>query len=271
MNTPQTPAPGDWRTGAYRDSYERVPPAPRKPSQFARELIYGYQGSQGALRTIGVIFLLVGLPLTFFLGGGLPTDFALAFMGQPAIATVLATRTMTNSKVNGRRPVEITYQYVLSQEKYDGESYTTNHDVVNAATIGASIPIEIVPSAPSWSRVKGTTSSIMGYAGVFLFIFPLVGGAMLFAAIRSNRREIRAFRDGVPAKGLVVKRGEDTTTKVNGKHPFEVRWEFQVDGTVHTGRLSHMNHEILRRAMPDDEVTVLYDPRDPKVNTVWFE
>jgi len=271
VNSPQTPAPGDWRKGGYRDSFERVPRPPRTPSPFARELIYRYQGGQGATRTIGAIFLLIGLPLTLFMGGGLLTDVTLALMGQPAIATVLATGAVTNVEVNGRHPIEIKYQYILSGEKHEGASYTTNGDVVNAATIGASIPVEIVPSAPSWSRVKGTTISKMGYTGMFFFIFPLVGGGLLFAAVRSNRREIRAFRDGVATKGLIVRRGMDTSTEINGKHPFDVIWEFQVDGNTYKGKLSHMNHEILRRAMPDDEVTVLYDPRDPKVNTVWIE
>lgn len=271
MNTPQTPGPGDWRKGGYRDSYERVPRAPRKPTPFARELIYGYQGGQSALRTIGAIFLLIGAPLAIFLGGAPFTDLALVLMGQPATATVLATSVVTNVEVNGRHPLEIKFQYELSGIQYESASYTTNGDVISAAMIGASVPVEIVPSAPSWSRVKDTTSSKMGYSGLFFLIFPLVGASLLFSAIRSNRREIRAFQNGTPTKGLVVKRAWDTTTKINGKHPFEVSWEFQVDGTTYKGKLSHMNHEILRRAMPDDEVTVLYDARDPKVNTVWFE
>jgi hypothetical protein len=271
VNTPQTPTPGDWRKGGYRDAHELAPRAPRTPTPFARDLIYAYQGTQSALRTIGGIFLLIGLPVTFFLGGGLPTDFALAATGQPTTATVLATRIVHNVEVNDRHPVEIKYQYDYSEERYEGASYTTHGDIINSATIGATIPVEIFPASPSLSRMKGTTSSQMGYAGVFIFIFPLVGAIMFGWAVRSNRREIRAFRDGVAAKGLVIRRGEDMTTKINGNHPFEVTWEFQVDGTNYKGKLSHMDHKILRRALPDDEVTVLYDPRNPKVNTVWFE
>jgi hypothetical protein len=265
------PPTGDWRQGGYRNAHERVPRAPRTPTPFARELIYGYQGAQGVVRSIGLVFLLLGLPLAFFLGGGLPTDFALAATGQPATATVLGTRIVTNVEVNDVHPVEIKYHYEVSGERYDGASYTTRSDIMTIATIGASIPVEIVPSLPSWSRMKGTTSAKMGFAGVFIFIFPLVGAALFGWAVRSNRRETRAFRDGVATKGLVIKRGEDTTTEINDKHPFEVVWEFHVDGTNYKGKLAHMSREILQRAVPSDEVTVLYDPRDPQANTIWFE
>ena len=271
MKAPQNLTPDDWRKGGYRDAFQLVPPPPRNPTPFAKEVIYGYQGGQGALRTIGAIFLLIGLPVVLFMGGGLFTDLALAVVGQPATATVVGTRIVTNVEVNGRNPLEIKYEYNVSDKKFVETSYTTRNDIAEIAVTGASIAVEIVPGAPSWSRMKGSTSSTMGYWGLLMFLFPVAGAVMFGGAVRSNRREIRAFRDGVATKGLVVKRGADTTTEINGKNPFEVIWEFQVDGTTYKGKLSHMNHEILRRAMPDDEVTVLYDRRNPHVNTVWFE
>lgn len=271
MNTSEKPSSGDWRAGGYRDAYERVPRPPRKPTPFARDLIYGYQGTQGASRTIGVIFLALGLPLLLFLGHGVTTDIAIAVAGKPSTATVVGTRTITSVEVNDRHPIEIKYRYEVSGEKYEEASYTTDGDIASSATDGASIPIEIVPSLPSWSRMKGTTSSKMGMGILFLLIFPAVGGGLLFAAVRSNRREIRAFRDGTAIKGLVKSRAFDHTTEVNGKNPFVVTWEFQVDGTTYTGKLSNMDRGVLERALPDAEVTVLYDPKDPKINTVWFE
>ena len=271
VNNPQQNPPGDWRQGGYRDAYERVPRPPRTPSTLARELIYGYQGSQSALRLIGGIFLVLGLPLILFLGDGLITDFTLAVAGKSAMATVTGTRIVTSVEINDVHPIEIKYDYQISGEKFQGMSYTTNNAVLQRATQGESISIEILSSAPSWSRIEGTTSSKMGMSVVFLFLFPLIGGALFGWAVRSNRREIRAFRDGVSIKGLVVKRGPDETTEINGKNPHEVVWEFQVDGTNYKGKLSHMNPVILNRALPDSEVTVLYDPKDPHVNTVWID
>lgn len=271
MNTPEKPTSGDWRAGGYRDAYERVPRPPRTPGPLARDLIYGYQGTQRATRTIGAILLAIGLPVVLFLSDGMMTDAALAVTGKPVTGTVLSTRIVTNVEVNDRNPLEIKYRYEVAGEKYEAASYTTDVDVASRAAVGASIAIDIVPSLPSWSRMQGTTSSKLGMVVLFLFIFPLAGGAMVFSAFRSNRREIRAFRDGVAVKGLVKRRGFDENTEVNGKNPFEITWEFQADGTTYTGKLSHMDRGLLERALPDLEVTVLYDPKDPKINTVWLE
>lgn len=271
MSEQQTPSNGDWRKGGYRDAYERVPRAPRKPTPIARDLIYGYHGSQSVLRIIGTIFLLLGIPLMLFLGDGAITDLTLSVSGKTTTATVVSTRVVTNVEVNDVHPVEINYQYEAEGQKYTGASYTTNGMILNTLMTGTSISIEMVPSLPSWSRMKGTTSSKMGAWVLFFLIFPFVGGGLLYSAVRSNRREIRAFRDGTAIKGLVVKRAFDTTTEVNGQNPYEISWEFQVDGTMYKGKLSHMDRAVLDRALPDEEVTVLYDQRDPNVNTVWLE
>ena len=138
-------------------------------------------------------------------------------------------------------------------------------------TKGASVPIEILAGAPSWSRIQGTTATKMGLGMLMFFLFPLIGAGMFGWAYRSNRHEIRAFRDGIAARGLIVKRGFDQSTEINGANPFEIVWEFQIDGTNYKGKLSHMDASIINRAFPDDEVTVLYDPRNPKINTVWVE
>lgn len=271
MSTPQKPPSGDWRAGGYRDAYERVPRPPRKPTPFAHDLIYGYQGSQGASRTIGLVFLAIGLPLILFLGDGVMTDLALSISGRSTTATVLSTRVVTSVEINDRHPVEIKYRYEVDGVQHEAASYTTRSDVSSTAFVGASIAIETVPSLPSWSRVTGTTSSKMGTFVLFFLIFPAVGAGLVLSAVRSNRREIHAFRHGTATKGLVKRRGFDQTTEVNGKNPYEVTWEFQVDGATYTGKLSHMDPALLSRALPEDEVTVLYDPKDPKINTVWFE
>jgi len=251
VNSPQAPSQSDWRAGGYRNAFEHVPRPPRTPTPFARDLIYGYQGSQRGLRTIGAIFLALGLPLVFFVGDGLIADIALATSGKPTTATVVSTRLVTNVEDDGVNPTEIKYSYELDGKKYEGLSYATNRNVVASASTGATIQAEILPSMPSWSRIKGGSSSKLGFSVGLLFLFPIVGAGLLFSAVRANRREIRAFRNGTATKGLVVRRGFDTTTEVGDKNPFEVVWEFQVDGTTYKGKLGHMDRTLLERAFPD--------------------
>lgn len=100
----------------------------------------------------------------------------------------------------------------------------------------------------------------------------LMGGVVLLVTTtRTNRREVRAFRHGLPAQGRIIRRDFDMATSINGKHPFEVVWEFDANGVSHHGRLSHVDRELVERALPGSEVTVLYDPADPSANTAWID
>lgn len=263
-------APGDWR-GPYRQAFERVPRPPRAPTPLARDLIFAYQGGQAVLRLIGAAFVAMGLLFSTIFCWGLPVDVALSLGGSRVQGTVLSSELNRHVTINDHHPTRISFRYEIDGQAHEGDSSTLDPQVIIAARPGASIPLEVLPGAPSWARIQGTNYSTFGYFGSFTLIFPGVGAALLFAAVRSNRREMRAYRNGLPAQGLVIKKGDDETTTVNGKHPFEVVWEFQVDGRTYKGRISHMNRELLERAIPGNEVTALYDPADPSANTVWLE
>lgn len=271
VNNPEQKLPGDWRQGGYRDAYDPVPKPPRKPTAAAKELIYSYQGAQHALRIIGLILIAISIPFVWGLGDGLPTDLVLSLTNKQAIGKVTGHRVVEHIKIDDRSPLGIAYEYEISGEKYASESYTVDSTKFQSLSVRESIPIEILSIAPSWSRASGTTASKMGVISLGFFLFPLIGLGMILWAARSNAREIRAFRDGKPIKGLVIKRGFDDKTEINGKNPFEIIWEFHVDGLRYTGKLSHMKREELEKAIPSSEVTVLYDIHDPKVNTVWLE
>lgn len=271
MNKPQQNAPGDWRKGGYRDAYEPIPPPPRKPTKLAQELIHSYQGTQRSIRIIGIVLLAIAFPLTVYLGNGLPTDIVLSMTSKPGTATILSHRILQNVEINDQHPLAVKYEYEVDGAKYTGESYTVHVTAFESLQVGASVPIEYLPTKPSWSRARATTASVMGLSTLFFYIFPLIGFAMYDWARRANNREIRAFRDGKPTKGLIIKRGIDETVEIDGKNPYEIVWEFHVDGVRYTGKLSNMKSEPLEKAFPTNEVTVLYDIHDPKVNTVWLE
>lgn len=271
MNKPRENVPDDWRQGGYRDAYDPVPKPPRKPTPLARELIYAYQGSQRVLRIIGLVLIGIIIPFVWSLVGGLPTDIVLSLTSNQAIGKVTGHHIVKYVKINDEHPLAVAYEYEISGQKYASESYTVHATAFESMAVGASIPIEVLPGAPSWSRASGATASKMGLSALVFFIFPMIGLGMIGWAARSNAREIRAFRDGKPVKGLVIRRGFDDKTEINGKHPYEIIWEFHVDGTRYTGKLSNMKPEPLEKAIPSSEVTVLYDIHDPKVNTVWLE
>ena len=266
--------PGAAQPGLYRAApapvlLEAIPPAPRTPSPRARSLVYGYRGAQGVMLTIGLAFLGMGLLFTTIFCWGLPWDLALAASGARGQATVTSTETVNNVKVNGVRPTRLSFRYRVGPTTYDGDSATLD-GMLRRTAVGATVPIEYLAFAPSISRVVGTTRATMGYTPIFVVIFPVVGAVLAFGAWRSNRREIRAFSRGAPVLARITFRGADMSVTVNHRHPFKIVWEFQVGGRPYSGSFSTMQRGELGGIEQSEQLAVLYDPRDPSVNTLWI-
>jgi hypothetical protein len=253
-----------------RIDVERIPRAPRVPSRRARELVFAYRGSQGVMLSLGLIFSAVGLLLLAFLGYGTFQDLAIELGSSDERGTVLETEVLRNVEINDQHPTEIRFKYKVDGERFEGASSTLDPTIVERARVGEKVPIEVSTTFPSVARVAGTTISAMGYVSLVFGVFAVVGLFMLLGAVRSNRREIRAFVHGTAIEADVVERGVDRRVKVNGRHPRLVRWRFEVAGRVHDGTFTHMDEAVIREVAPGDRVAVLYDPRNPRVNTLWI-
>ena len=103
----------------------------------------------------------------------------------------------------------------------------------------------------------------------WLVLFPIIGCWLTFYAVRSNRREIHAFRDGTAVLARVSFTGYDTSTSVNHRHPFKLGWQFDVRGKMFEGSITSMEKSELEDFAAGKEVVVLYAPENPAINTLW--
>jgi hypothetical protein len=232
--------------------------------------VLAYQGRQRILLIIGVIFVVTGLPIGLAFSSPALIDVALDLTGERCEAEVLAAELQSNVRINHRHPTEIRFRCTAGGVGYESTSSTLDDELVARATPGARVEAEVLPSL-SVGRVKGTTYATMGYLGLLFFLHPIVGSVLVFVAVRSNRRESRAFVHGKAVRGRVVRREEDRNTRMNRRRPWIVGWEFEVDGQRYEGSLSNMDKAELERGIPTSEVVVLYDPERPRVNTAYVE
>ncbi len=216
-----------------------IPPVPRSPSENARRMIFSYQGGQTALLIIGFAFTLVGAPLSVMFSYGLPVDLALAFSGETVKAKVLSSEKDCSFKVNDVCSREV--EFVFDTGK--GEVKGTGARFDDLAVVGSEVEVEVLPSDAGLHRMKGETYSAFGYMGLLTWLFPLVGGAMLFLTWSEKRQEIAAFVKGHPVVGRVTFAGLDKSTKVNGRHHWRVEWSYEHQGKSYTGRLSSFDKE----------------------------
>jgi hypothetical protein len=252
-------------------SLQSVPPAPREPSPRARAAIFRFHGTQAAMLMVGGIFLAIGLAMSIPFNWGMPSDVAIAASSRQIHARVISRDLDRSVTINGRHPTEVRFVYSVDGHRYEGRSSTINTALLQGADVDESVPIQVSSLNPQWARIPGTTRSVMGWFGLIVLIFPVIGGGIVFSAVRSHRREIRAFTEGTPALAKVVAFGPDYSTRINGRNPFRVRWEFRLpDGGIYSGSLSSMQMLALEDLGKAEEIVVLYDPDDPSINTAWI-
>jgi hypothetical protein len=250
-------------------SLDSVPPAPREPSPRARELIFRYQGGQKVMLLVGILFTVIGVALTVAFNWGVPGDLAIAASGRQQHARVLSAEVDRSVTINGRHPTVIRFAYSVDGRRYEAQSSTVDRALIGRARSEDSIPIEVSSFQPQWARVAGSTRAVFGYGPLFVLLFPALGVVLTGLAVRSNRREIRAFVHGEPARARVVSFGPDMSMQINGRHPVRLDWEFRVADQIYTGTLSSMSLLALEDLGKAEEIVVLYDPADPAVNTAW--
>jgi hypothetical protein len=233
-------------------------------------MIFRYTGRQWVLLLVGSILSVVGIGVGIPFCWGLPSDIAISLNRREVTGQVLRNERASYT-VNDESPTVVRYRY-----EYGGRSYESSSDVFSGAPptlaeAGAgTVTVELAAFHPTYSRIAGTRNSLFGAFALLAFVLPLAGGLLLFFAIRSNRRETRAFVDGVPALARVVSVGEDRSTMINGKHPLVMSWEFRVDGEVYEGSLSSMRHLDLEQFLDAKDIVVLYDPEQPQINTIYI-
>lgn len=257
--------------GTISPSPLSVPPAPRDPSERARQLLFRYQGSQLVLLLVGVGFLGIGGLLTAVFDWRLPADVALSLGGHASTGRVVATEIEQNMTINGRHPMLIEFHYSVDNREHVAQSHALDRAVIASAQPDTDVPIEVASLNPGWARIRGTTASYLGLYGFFLLVNPALGAILIFFAVRSKRREIRAFISGQPTTARVVFAGTEARVRMNGRNPFVVRWEFTVEGRSFKGSVSSMDRALVEPLMRRKELTVLYVPDNPRVNTVYVD
>lgn len=109
-------------------------------------------------------------------------------------------------------------------------------------------------------------------AGVFMTLFPLihftVGAVLLTAGLRKRAMRREVIAGGAVELGTVTKTGRNRRTRVNGKHPFLIDYDFKIDGTSYSGQRSTLDDRITGNRI-GDRVWVLHDPADPNRNVLW--
>ncbi len=115
----------------------------------------------------------------------------------------------------------------------------------------------------------GIITAIVGIPFLFLGLLLLAAGAiLLFLQYQQAQNVVSAIRDGEAARGQVLDVQQNYYTRINGRYPWIVRYQFQANGQTHEGRVSTLNPpgERLQAGKP---VYILYLPGSPQWSSIY--
>jgi hypothetical protein len=85
---------------------------------------------------------------------------------------------------------------------------------------------------------------------------------------REAATTVQVLREGDAVRGQILDVVENPSVSYNGRHPWEIDYEFRAGGEMHRGRVRTLNPPGTR-LQPGNETFVLYLPGDPERNAIF--
>ncbi len=234
-------------------------PAPRHIDLLSRLMIlFG-----GTVQQMGWVF--GGFGMIFFWVFVLNSEarFLLAFDGKWLDANGILTEVYaTNSEVNDRPVYAYRFTYNVDGHIMEGESFGTFREQYEA---NLPVPVQYKSRNPQRARIEGMSSSMLPVWTIFVCIFPLIGGMMIFSGLYQNIRALRLLVHGQFTKGT-LKNKLATDISINNQEVFKYEFEFDVDGKKEIARCkTHQGWKV----EDEEQEIILYLPEQPQRNIIY--
>lgn len=242
---------------------------PRPMNERASRLLFWYRRYAIALIVVSFIVVVPFGGVALFFCRRLPDDVRLSWRGAVVEGSVLRTADDPSITVNEQPATLIDFSYSVDGREYVARSSVFDADAARRVAEAGRVPVQYLPSKPEVARIEGTMLAPGWPVGLVVLPFMVLTlGPLLFVAY-SAQRTLRAWRYGVPVQARVTALEERTSTSVNGRHPWVLRWTFEMNDASWTGSLTALSDYELRTYADAKELTVLALRGRPSVNVLY--
>ena len=128
-------------------------------------------------------------------------------------------------------------------------------------------PPRDVPRQAVWHILSSDGWAISGLVFALLGLVFLCGGiAILVWRYQMAHRTVELLREGEATLGEIVSVTQNYHVRVNGRYPWTVEYDYEVDGRLYNGKVTTLSMPDLSQ-QPGSPVYVLYGPDDPDQST----
>ena len=91
---------------------------------------------------------------------------------------------------------------------------------------------------------------------------------MFVRRYQQAQKVVDVLRIGEATHGQIVEVQEDYSVLINGRHPWSIRYQFQVNGQGHEGKVTTLN-PVGDKLQEGKLVCILYLPTTPQWNSIY--
>jgi hypothetical protein len=119
------------------------------------------------------------------------------------------------------------------------------------------------------SLVLGIVTSFVGVPFLLLgLIFLGLGIGLFLRRLREARLTLRVLREGEAVRGEIVDVVENYSMRINGRHPWDIEYQFEAAGQIHRGRTRTLTPPG-RLLQPGSQAFVLVLPGAPRYSALY--
>jgi hypothetical protein len=127
----------------------------------------------------------------------------------------------------------------------------------------------IIFSLVGGGLILGVITAFVGFPLFLAGLGFLAGGVLVFNWRHQNARKVvDVLREGETTRGQITEILENYSVMINGRHPWEIRYQFQANGQDHEGEVVTLNQPE-PGLQAGRGVCVLYLPAAPKWNSIY--
>jgi Protein of unknown function (DUF3592) len=117
-----------------------------------------------------------------------------------------------------------------------------------------------------------TLGIITAFVGIpFLFLglaFLGAAGGIFYWRYKETQKMVNVLRMGEATRGKIIEIQENYSVRINGRNPWEIRYQFQMNGQTYEGKVSTLN-PVGETLQAGKTVWILYLPTAPEWNSIY--
>jgi hypothetical protein len=115
----------------------------------------------------------------------------------------------------------------------------------------------------------GIINAFVGIPFLLLGIaFLGIGGYVFTWRYQEMQQVVNVLRDGEATHGQIIEIRENLSVRINGQHPWIIKYQFQVNGQNQEGKVTTLNPPR-QPLQAGNTVNILYLPTSPKWNSIY--